>query len=113
MCRCKGHLDGKTSTVFITEGNTGIGKEMAIHLAGRNARVILACRSMEKGEKAAVEVREKSGNDDVFRQLDPASLTSVNQFAAKVLDEESRIDFLINNAGVSVKAYVFQNRGWV
>ena len=99
VCRSKARLDGKT--VVITGGNTGIGKETAIDLAGRNARVILACRSAEKGEKAAVEVREKSGNDDVvFRQLDLASLTSVRQFAAKVLEEEPRIDILINNAGV-------------
>ena len=99
VCRSKARLDGKT--VIITGGNTGIGKETAIDLAGRNARVILACRSAEKGEKAAVEVREKSGNDDVvFRQLDLASLTSVRQFAAKVLEEEPRIDILINNAGI-------------
>ena len=99
VCRSKARLDGKT--VIITGGNTGIGRETAIDLAGRNARVILACRSVEKGEKAAVEVKEKSGNDDVaFYQLDLASLTSVRQFAAKVLEEEPRIDILINNAGV-------------
>ena len=98
-CESKARLDGKTA--IITGGNTGIGKETAIDLAGRNARVILACRSVEKGEKAAVEVREKSGNDDVvFRQLDLASLASVRQFAATVLEEEPRIDILVNNAGV-------------
>ena len=38
-------------------------------LAKRNARVILACRSMERGdsgETAAVEVRKRSGNDNVM-----------------------------------------------
>ena len=104
VCRSKARLDGKTA--IITGGNTGIGKETAIDLAGRNARVILACRSVEKGEKAAVEVREKSGNDDVvFRQLDLASLASVRQFAATVLEEESRIDILVNNAGVMACPY--------
>ena len=104
VCRSKARLDGKT--VIITGGNAGIGKETAIDLAGRNARVILACRSVEKGEKAAVEVREKSGNDDVvFRQLDLASLASVRQFAATVLEEEPRIDILINNAGVMACPY--------
>ena len=99
VCRSQARLDGKT--VIITGANSGIGKETAIDLAGRNARVILACRSVEKGEKAAVEVREKSGNDDVvFRQLDLASLASVRQFAATVLEEEPRIDILVNNAGV-------------
>ena len=71
-------------------------------LAKRNARVILACRSVERGEKAAVEVRKRSGNDNVvFRQLDLASLDSVRQFSDKILQEEVHIDILINNAGVS------------
>ena len=70
-------------------------------MAKRNARVILACRSVERGETAAVEVRKRSGNDNaVFVQLDLASLDSVRKFAAKILEEEPRIDILINNAGV-------------
>ena len=92
-------LDGKT--VIITGANTGIGLETAVDLAKRNARVILACRSVERGEKAVVEVKERSGNDNVvFVQLDLASLDSVRKFAAKILEEEPRIDILINNAGV-------------
>ena len=99
MCRSQARLDGKT--VIITGANTGIGLETAVDMAKRNARVILACRSEERGERAAVEVRKRSGNDNaVFVQLDLASLDSVREFAAKILEEEPRIDILINNAGV-------------
>ena len=99
VCQSKACLDG--ATVIITGGNTGIGKETAIDLAKRNARVILACRNREKGKKAVVEVRNESGNSDVhFRQLDLSSLTSVRKFAQEVLEEESRVDILINNAGI-------------
>ena len=99
VCRSQARLDGKT--VIITGANTGIGLETAVDLAKRNARVILACRSVERGETAAVEVRKRSGNDNaVFVQLDLASLDSVREFAAKILEEEPRIDILINNAGV-------------
>lgn len=99
MCRSKAFLDGKT--VIITGANTGIGKETAIDLAKRNARVILACRSQEKGKKAEVDVRRESGSSDVhFRQLDLASFESIRKFAEEVLSEELRIDILINNAGV-------------
>ena len=104
VCTSKARLDGKT--VIITGANTGIGKETAIDLARRGARVILACRSVERGEKAAVEVRERSGNENaVFRQLDLSSLASVRQFSAKILEEEPRIDILINNAGVMMCPY--------
>jgi len=101
VCRSQAKLDGKT--VIITGGNSGIGLETAVDLAKRNARVIVACRSVEKGEKAAVDVRKRSGNDNVvFAQLDLASLDSIRQFAAKILEEEPQIDILINNAGVMI-----------
>ena len=99
VCRSKAMLDGKT--VIITGANTGIGKETAIDLAKRNARVILACRSQDKGKKAEVDVRRESGSSNVhFRKLDLASFDSVRQFAKEVLSEESRLDILINNAGI-------------
>ena len=99
VCRSKAMLDGKT--VIITGANTGIGKETAIDLAKRNARVILACRSQEKGKKAEVDVRRESGNSSVhFRKLDLASFDSIRRFSKEVLSEESRVDILINNAGV-------------
>ena len=104
VCHSRAKLDGKT--IIITGANTGIGKETAIDLARRGARVIIACRSAEKGEEAVVEVRAKSGNDKVvFRRLDLASLESVRQFASKVLEEEPTIDILINNAGVMACPY--------
>ena len=111
VCRSKVLLNGKT--VVITGANAGIGKETAVDLARRNARVIMACRSVEKGEKAAVEVRKRSESDNVvFMQLDLASLTSVRQFAARVLEEEPRLDILINNAGVMACPYTKTEDGF-
>ena len=111
VCHSKALLNGKT--VIITGANAGIGKETAVDLARRNARVIMACRSVEKGEKAAVEVRKRSGSDNVvFVQLDLASLRSVRQFAARVLEEEPHLDILINNAGVMACPYTKTEDGF-
>ena len=98
-CENIARLDGKT--VIITGSNTGIGKETAMNLAQRGARVILACRDIKKAIKSAEEIRKNSGNGNIITEyLDLASLESVKKFAKKINEQEERIDILINNAGV-------------
>lgn len=99
LCRNKVSLRGKT--VLITGANTGIGKATALELARRNARVILACRNLERGQDAAMEIRSKiNGVEIIVKQVDLASLTSVRHFANEISKEEPRLDILINNAAV-------------
>uniref|UniRef100_A0A8C1EE37 Si:ch211-107o10.3 n=1 Tax=Cyprinus carpio carpio TaxID=630221 RepID=A0A8C1EE37_CYPCA len=99
VCRSKARLDGKT--VLITGANTGIGKETAVDMAKRGARVILACRDMGRANKAADEVRKRSGNGNVVvKMLDLASLQSVRALAKDIQQTEERLDILINNAGI-------------
>ncbi|XP_043931117.1 retinol dehydrogenase 12-like isoform X3 [Protopterus annectens] len=98
VCRSKARLDGKT--VIITGANTGIGKETARDLAARGARVIFACRDTKRGEDAAAEVRNSTGNGNIIvKKLDLASLASVRQFAKEICETEPHLDILINNAG--------------
>ena len=102
VCHSKALLNGKT--VIITGANAGIGKETAVDLARRNARVIMA--DIKGGEETAVDVRKKSGNDNVvFYYLNLASFSSIRQFAARILEEEPHLDILINNAGISSCPY--------
>lgn len=91
----------KGKTVIITGANTGMGKQMALELARREARVVLACRNKQAGQKALREISRLSGNNQVlFRQLDLASFSSIREFADDILRGEKQIDVLINNAGV-------------
>ncbi|KAK8786950.1 hypothetical protein V5799_023283, partial [Amblyomma americanum] len=90
-------MSGKT--VVITGANSGIGKETAKALCRRNARVILACRNLDKARVAAEEIAQQTGVRPVFMQLDLCSLKSVREFAQEVLEREERLDVLINNAG--------------
>ncbi|XP_061621714.1 retinol dehydrogenase 13 isoform X1 [Phyllopteryx taeniolatus] len=99
VCRSKASLNGKT--VLITGANTGLGKETALDLAQRGARVILACRDLTKASMAADYIRRKSGNNNVVvMKLDLASLKSVRELASQVINSEERLDILINNAGI-------------
>ncbi len=104
VCYSKAKLTGKT--VLITGANTGIGLETAVDLAKRGARVVLACRDVARGKAAEAEVKLRSKSDDVvFSKLDLASLKSVREFSERTLDEESRIDILVSNAGVMIPPY--------
>src|SRR5258706_4540319 len=93
--------DQKGRVVIVTGGNSGIGYEAALVLAGRNARVISAVRSVDKGEQAAQIMRQRSPEAEVkVMALDLADLKSVRSFAAAFLASYDRLDILINNAGV-------------
>lgn len=94
-------LGGKVAV--ITGANSGIGLETAVGLAQRGARVILACRDVDKGIEAERIVKRRSGNQDVsFMKLDLASLSSVRLFAQTVIQTEKTLDILVNNAGVAL-----------
>ncbi|XP_048186159.1 retinol dehydrogenase 13 isoform X2 [Perognathus longimembris pacificus] len=99
LCPSKATIPGKT--VIVTGANTGIGKQTALELARRGGHVILACRDMGKCEAAARDIRGETLNHRVSaRHLDLASLRSIREFATKVIEEEERVDILINNAAV-------------
>ena len=88
--------EGRLSVV-ITGASTGVGRATAIALARGGAEVVLACRSVERGEVVRREIEAQGGRAEVI-ELELASLASVRR-AADVLCERE-IDVLINNAGV-------------
>lgn len=96
------HVPSQAGRRFVVTGsNSGTGKEAARRLALAGARVVMAVRSLEKGEAARADVlRDAPGADVEVRHLDLADLSSVRRFADGVLADGGPLDVLVNNAGV-------------
>lgn len=92
-------LSGKT--VIVTGANSGLGFEATKQFAASGATVVLACRSTERGEQAAAEIRQTIHHASLdVRELDLADLSSVEAFADAFLADYEELHVLCNNAGV-------------
>ena len=100
-------------TVLVTGANTGLGFETARMLAGKGAKVVLACRDVRKGERAVERIRRESPAADVsLAGLDLADLDSVAAFERAFREKHERLDLLINNAGVMVPPFSRTQQGF-
>ncbi|XP_050806863.1 LOW QUALITY PROTEIN: retinol dehydrogenase 14 [Gopherus flavomarginatus] len=104
-------------TVIVTGANSGLGRATAAELLRMQARVIMGCRDRGRAEQAAREIRaelgaQAEGGELVIRELDLASLRSVRSFCQRVLQEEPRLDVLINNAGIFQCPYMKTEDGF-
>jgi NAD(P)-dependent dehydrogenase (short-subunit alcohol dehydrogenase family) len=98
---------------IVTGANSGIGYETARMLALRGADVTLACRSVEKGEAARARIAaEKPAGKVSVQALDLSDLESVARFAAAFAASHTRLDLLINNAGVMVPPFSRTKQGF-
>ena len=85
--------DQSARTVVVTGANSGVGLATAAALATAGARVILACRNVDKGKAAAAAMADTVE----VRALDLADLASVHEFAESI---DEPVDVLVNNAGI-------------
>jgi len=98
--------DQRGRLVVITGATSGLGKEAARVLAGKNATVIMAVRNVKKGEDVAFDIREEfSGSIVMVRKLDLTSLSGIKNFADDIIEDFDRLDILINNAGIMMCPY--------
>jgi NAD(P)-dependent dehydrogenase (short-subunit alcohol dehydrogenase family) len=88
-------------TAVVTGANKGIGREVARQLAADGLKVWLGARDAERGGTAARELQAE-GLDVHWLEIDVSSDESVAAAARTVGTESSRLDVLVNNAGVAI-----------
>jgi NAD(P)-dependent dehydrogenase (short-subunit alcohol dehydrogenase family) len=94
---------------IVTGANSGTGREAARRLALAGAEVILAVRTLDKGEEAkAAILRDAPAATLDVRRLDLADLTSIRGFAATIADDGRPLHGLVNNAGVMIPPRRFE-----
>ena len=88
-------------TILITGATDGLGRGVAIDLAGAGATLLVHGRDSERAEEVVAEIAEFADNDRVsYYHADFASLAQVRAMAERVAAEHDRIDALVNNAGI-------------
>lgn len=101
-------LTGKI--IVVTGGNSGLGYESVKAFAEKGAEVVLASRSVEKGEAAKTSIGNVKGKIEVM-QLDLMDFASIKSFAAGFLIKYNRLDVLLNNAGIMTTPYFLTKDG--
>lgn len=93
-------MDMQNKLCLVTGANSGIGKKTAQALAEMGAQVIMLCRNRERGEKARMELRKKTRNDDIKLLIaDLSKKDEIRKAVEQFLKNHDRMDVLINNAG--------------
>ncbi len=101
-------LSGKV--IIVTGGNSGLGYESVKAFAEKGAEVILASRSIEKGEAAKSEIGAEKGKINIMH-LDLMDFASIKNFADAFKANYQRLDVLLNNAGIMTTPYFLTKDG--
>lgn len=89
---------------LITGASSGIGKVAATELARLGARMVLVCRTTEKGRLTAEEIKKATGNGSIdFLAADLSSQAEIRKLAADYQSRFPAPQVLINNAGLALK----------
>jgi 3-oxoacyl-[acyl-carrier protein] reductase len=90
-------LSGKVA--IVTGASRGIGRAVAVLLAGRGAHVIAAARA-DHADATAAAIREAAGKAE-SASLDVTDRSAVEALVAGALDRHGHLDILVNNAGIT------------
>jgi NAD(P)-dependent dehydrogenase (short-subunit alcohol dehydrogenase family) len=92
----------KDKVVVVTGSSSGIGKATAIKLAGAGAKVILVARHEDKLQETKAEIDALGGKAFIYT-ADVSDMASCDDLVLRVLKDHGTCDYLINNAGRSIR----------
>ncbi len=101
-----GRVKGKV--VVVTGGSSGIGQATAHRLAEAGAKVVIVARDPEKLEATRKEIVAKGGICHTY-SCDLTDMAAIDVLAKKVLADQHGVDFLVNNAGRSIRRAVINS----
>jgi len=98
----------KDRVIVITGASSGIGRATAIKMAVAGAKVILVARGEEKLLETKKEIESAGGRCWMYT-ADVSDMTSCDALVARVLKEHGACDYLVNNAGRSIRRGVLNS----
>jgi len=95
----------KNKVVVVTGGSSGIGHATSLKLAEAGAKVVIVARDLEKLEATKKEIEARGGRCFVY-SCDLTDMAAIDALAKKILADHGRVEFLVNNAGRSIRRAV-------
>jgi NAD(P)-dependent dehydrogenase (short-subunit alcohol dehydrogenase family) len=92
-----------TRIVLVTGSTDGLGRELARRLSAEGAHVIVHGRNAARGKAIVDEITTAAKGSARFYQADFASLAEVRRFADAISRDYTRLDLLVNNAGIFLR----------
>jgi len=98
----------RDKVIVVTGGSSGIGQATAMKLAEAGAKVIIVARDPEKLEATRKDIAAAGGKCFTY-SCDLADMNAIDTLAKKILAEHKVVDFLVNNAGRSIRRAVLNS----
>ncbi|MFZ0715730.1 SDR family NAD(P)-dependent oxidoreductase [Mycobacterium sp.] len=98
-----------TTTALISGASSGIGREMALLLANDGYDVVLVARRLPLLEQLATEIENTTGQRAVALRADLSEPAGATELADQLHARKLHIDYLVNNAGVTLEGRYLDN----
>ncbi len=97
----------RNKVVIITGATSGIGKALAYEFARKGSKIVMGARNYNLLSEISEDIKSKGG-DTLFVQTDVSIESDCRNLVLTAIENYGRIDILINNAGISMRA-LFEN----